>query len=73
MRSASAIQIDLDAARAARLAVLTRGQTEGHDGASVGRASLKDISGEITRLEQELSYARRCGGITMTPTIGVAS
>lgn len=72
MRSVAEIQADLTAARSARTKVLTRGQSEGHDGASLSRASLADIRETIADLEAELNAARGCGGVTFTPTIGVA-
>jgi hypothetical protein len=70
MRQASAIQDDLDAARAARTRILTKGQAKGADGASKTEASLKDVTDVIKDLERELALASGRGGVSFTPTIG---
>jgi hypothetical protein len=73
MRSAAAIQADLTAAYAARAKVLARGVTEGHDGASVTRATLAELRDTIAELNDELAIANGGGGLSFTPTIGVGS
>jgi hypothetical protein len=70
-RSASDIQLDLDAAYAARRRILTYGQAKGADGANKSEVSLKDLQSIIAGLETELKFAGTCNaGISFTPTVG---
>ncbi len=73
MRAVSEIQADLDAARLAKTKVLTRGVSEGFDGASVGRVTLKEIREEIAGLENELRAAGGLNVMSATPTIGIGT
>jgi hypothetical protein len=71
-RSAADINADLVIARAARVRILSGGQSKGADGASKSEASLAEVRETIKELEAELSYASSTAGagITFTPTIG---
>lgn len=70
-RSLSEIQLDLDAAYAARRRILTYGQAKGQDGASKSEVSLKDLQGIIAGLESEKASVNSCNaGISFTPTVG---
>ena len=73
MRTVAEIQADLDAARLAKTKILTRGVSEGFDGASVGRVTLKDIRDEIASLENELRAAGGYNVLSATPTIGIGT
>jgi hypothetical protein len=71
MRQPSAIQADLDVARAARTRILTKGQAKGADGASKTEVTFADVTALIKDLESELALAQGRGGVSFTPTIGV--
>jgi hypothetical protein len=73
MRSTSEIQTDLDNAIAARTKLLTRGVSEGFDGASVSRVSLADLNDLIRSLQTELGYAGGTIALSSTPTIGIGT
>ena len=73
LRSVAEIEADIVIARAGMAKVVGRGQQEGHDGASVGRASLKDLREWLAELNTELRYASGGGGLSTTPTIGTGT
>ncbi len=72
-RSVGEINADIAECRAAISKIRTRGQSEGMDGASVGRASLNDLKDDLADLTKELGYADGTSRASFTPTIGTAT
>lgn len=62
-----AAQAELDELKAARTAILTRGQSVTADGKRLERADLAALTAEVTRLEAKLSRWNRTGQRQMVP------